>query len=102
MRDWKGHGAVPTVPVMTIQSYDRTGGSTSRYIYIYIYIYKWLQIVGYLLGRCGHKVGLGPNMGRFCPSCARILYLLRKYTEFHVKRTECQIIFFHLLLLILS
>ena len=26
-RDWKGHGAVSAVPIMTIQSIDRTMGS---------------------------------------------------------------------------
>ena len=36
--DWKGHWAVPPVHVMTIRSYDGTGGSTTCYIYIYIYI----------------------------------------------------------------
>ena len=35
-------------------------------------------------------MGLGHCMGRFCPSCIRLLYSLRKSTEFHVKRTECQ------------
>ena len=29
-------------------------------------------------------------MGRLRPSCVRIVYFLRKSTEFHVKRTECQ------------
>ena len=37
-------------------------------------------------------------MVRFCPSCVHLLYFLRKYTEFHVKRTECQIILLHFLL----
>ena len=54
------------------------------------------------LGRCGHKSGHGPNMGRFRPSCVHLVYFLRKSTEFHVKRTECQRILLHLLLLIFS
>ena len=36
------------------------------------------------VGRSGHKSGRRPNMGRFCPSCARLVYFLRKSTEFHV------------------
>ena len=55
-----------------------------------------------LVGRSGHKSGCGPNMGNFCPSCIRLVYFLRKSTEFHVKRTECQIILFHFLILIFS
>ena len=52
------------------------------------------------VGRCGHKWGRETNMGRFRPSCVRLVYFLRKSTEFHVKRTECQRILFHFLLLI--
>ena len=54
------------------------------------------------IGRSGHKLGRGPNMGHFCPSCVRLVYFLRKPTEFHVKQTECQIILLHFLLLIFS
>ena len=42
-------------------------------------------------GTRGHITGRGHCMGRFCPSCVRLLYFLRKSTEFHVKRTECWI-----------
>ena len=35
-------------------------------------------------------MGRGHCMGRFRQSCVRIVYFLRKSTEFHVKRTECQ------------
>ena len=51
-------------------------------------------------GTSGHKLGHGPNMGRFCPSCVRLVYFLRKSTDFHVKQTECQRVIFHFLPLI--
>ena len=35
-------------------------------------------------------MGRGHCMGHFFPSCVRLVYFLRKSTEFHVKRTECQ------------
>ena len=60
------------------------------------------NFVGLLLGRRGHRTGCGHCMGRFCPSCVRLVYFLRKSTEFHVKRTECQRILFHFLLVIFS
>ena len=52
------------------------------------------------LGRVGRNPRWGPIHGRFGPSCACRVYFLRKSTEFHVIRTECQIILFHFLLLI--
>ena len=36
------------------------------------------------------RTGRGHCMGRFRPSWVRLVYFLRKSTEFHVKRTECQ------------
>ena len=51
---------------------------------------KCTNFVDTLLGRRGHRTGRGHCMGRFCPSCVRLVYFLRKSTEFHVKRTECQ------------
>ena len=54
------------------------------------------------IGRGGLESGRGPNMGRFRPSFVRLVYFLRKSTEFHVNRTECQRILFHFLLLIFS
>ena len=53
-----------------------------------------------LVGRRGHKSGRRSNFGHFCLSWVCLVYFLRKSTEFHVKYIECQIIFFHLLLLI--
>ena len=32
------------------------------------------------IGSSGHESDRGPNMGRFCLSCARLVYLLRKST----------------------
>ena len=57
-------------------------------------------ISNFIVGRRGHRTGRGHCMGRFHPSCIRLVYFLRKSTEFHVKRTECQIILFHFLLVI--
>ena len=57
---------------------------------------------GFLVRRREIELGRGPNMGRFHPSCVRLVYFLRKSTEFHVNRTECQRILFHFLLLIFS
>ena len=54
------------------------------------------------IGRSGHKSSRGPNMGRFSPSCVHLVYFLLKSKGFHVKRTECQIFIFHLLILIFS
>ena len=51
---------------------------------------KCTNFVDTLLGRRGHKMGRGHCMGRLRPSCVRLLYFLRKSTEFHVKQTECQ------------
>ena len=42
--DWNGHKPVPPMSGMTIQSYNRTGGITNRYIYIYIYGFKLCDI----------------------------------------------------------
>ena len=39
-------------------------------------------------------------MSHFGLSCVLIVYYLCKYTEFHVMRTECQMIIFHFLLFI--
>ena len=45
IRDWKGRGALPPVPVMTIRSYYRIRGSTTRYIYTYyMYMYKYIYM----------------------------------------------------------
>ena len=52
------------------------------------------------LGRGVIESGCGPNMGCFRPSCAHLVYFLRKSTEFHVNQTECQKVLFHLLILI--
>ena len=54
------------------------------------------------VGRRGHKLGRRPNMGHFHPSCVRLVHFLRKYKEFDVKRSECQRILFHFLLLVFS
>ena len=54
------------------------------------------------LGGGGYGSGRGRIMGRFRPSYVRLVYFLRKSTEFHVNRTECQIILIHILLLIFS
>ena len=51
---------------------------------------------------CGHKLGRGHIMGRFCPSCACLVYFLRKSTQFYVNQIECQRILFRFLLIILS
>ena len=40
------------------------------------------------------------NQIRVGPSCVRLVSFIRKSTEFHVMRMECQIIIFHFLLLI--
>ena len=55
-----------------------------------------------MVGRRGHRTGRGHCMGRFRPSCVRLVYFLRKSTDFHVKQTECQKILFHFLLVIFS
>ena len=49
------------------------------------------------LGRSGHKLGRGPNMGCFFSSYVCLVYFLHKSTEFHVKQTECQRILLHFL-----
>ena len=51
---------------------------------------------------CGNKLGRGHIMVCFHPSCVRLLYFLCEYTDFHVNLIECQVIHFHLLLLIFS
>ena len=52
------------------------------------------------LGIGGHNQSWGHNHRHVDPSCVHIVYFLRKYIDFHVIRTECQIIIIHLLLLI--
>ena len=51
---------------------------------------KCANFVDALLGRRVHRTGRGHCMGRFRPSCVRLVYFLRKSIEFYVKRTECQ------------
>ena len=53
-----------------------------------------------LVGRCGHNVGHGHNASHFRLSCVRLVCFLRKSTEFHDMRTQCQIIIINFLLLI--
>ena len=60
------------------------------------------RIMRYYVGSCGHKLVRGPNMSFFHLSCVRLLYFLRKSTEFHFKRIERQIIIIHFLLIIFS
>ena len=54
------------------------------------------------IGSCVHKLVRGRIMDRFCLSCVRLVYFLRKSTEFHVSQTDFQRILFHFLLLIFS
>ena len=61
-----------------------------------------MDIIVRWLGRRGHRTNRGHCMGSFRLSCVRLVYFLRKSTEFHVKRTECQRILFHFLLVIFS
>ena len=63
---------------------------------------KCANFIDVLLGRCGHKSARRSCMGHFFSYCVRLVYFLRKSTEFHVKRTFCQIILFHFLLIIFS
>ena len=58
------------------------------------------MVLPYPLVIGGHNLSLGINQSRFGLSCVRLVYFIRKYTEFHVMRTECQIILFRFLLLI--
>ena len=52
------------------------------------------------IGRCGCNVGHRNNASHFCLSCVRLVCFLRKSTECHDIRTECQRIIIHFLLLI--
>ena len=60
------------------------------------------KLINHILGSCKHKSVRGPNMGHFCLSCIRLVYFLRKSTEFQANQTECQRNLFHFLLLIFS
>ena len=58
------------------------------------------MVLPYPLVIGGHNLSLGINQSRFGLSCVRLVYFIRKYTEFHDMWTECQIILVHFLLLI--
>ena len=49
---------------------------------------------------CVHNDGHGHNAGYLCLFCVPLVCFLRKSTEFHDMRTECQRILIHFLLLI--
>ena len=53
------------------------------------------------LESCSCMACPGPNSSRFRPSCVRIVCFLRKSTEFHVMRTECQRILINFLIIFL-
>ena len=48
----------------------------------------------------GHNHRHGHNHRCFSTSCVRVVYFLRKSTEFYDMRTECQRILIHFLLII--
>ena len=54
----------------------------TRYSHIYpsTYNVRVHMLLPKRVGRCGHKLGRGPNMGRFRPSCVRLVYFLREST----------------------
>ena len=74
------------VPVLLVNVNGRLG--KAKYCTHWIILYSGARSL--VVVRKGHRMGRGHCMGRFRPSCVRLVYFLRKSTEFRIKRTECQ------------
>ena len=54
-------------------------------VHYFDFIGEYCYFVKIGIGGTGYELGRGPIMGHFHPSFIRIVYFLRKSTEFHVK-----------------